>query len=157
MRGRLPERLAAARRRLALGPALDDPHERVRGLIGAGAALAEAGEYAQALPLLEQAEAQAAAIRAVTPRVYALRLSVHCWFGLDRWPEMLASVARCRALAAEFSPEQTGPLCFELALSAAVHALRGQTEAAQSLREESFAIMASVSGPVETWARQQHY
>jgi hypothetical protein len=48
-------------------------------------------------------------------------------------------------------------LCFELALSAAVHALRGQAEAARSLREESFAIMASVSGPVETWARQQHY
>jgi tetratricopeptide (TPR) repeat protein len=156
-RGRLRERLAVAQRRLALGPALDDVRERVSGLVDAGAALAEVGEYAPAIPLLRQAEQQAAAVHADTPRVFALRLLVQCWFGLDRWDDLLAGVERCRALAADLTPERTGPLCFELALSAAVHALRGEAGAAQALREQSAAVMASVSGPVETWARQQHY
>lgn len=156
-RGHFRERLAVAERRLALGQSVNDPREQVSALIGAGAALAEVGEYAPAIPLLERAERQAAAVHAGTARIFALRLLVHCWFGLDQWDEMLAGVARCQALADELTAEQTGPLCFELALSAAVHALRGQAETARAEREASYAIMASVSGPVETWARQQHY
>jgi hypothetical protein len=53
--------------------------------------------------------------------------------------------------------ERVGAPCFAIGLSAAVHALRGEFEQAEALREESYAIMAGISGSPERWKRSHRY
>jgi tetratricopeptide (TPR) repeat protein len=159
VRGQLRPRLEIALQRLALSrnPRLANVREKLNILLGAGAALAEVGDFEPALGHLREAEQAATAVHALTPRVYALRLQVQCLFALDRWDDMLRAVEQCRALAREHSTQHTGPICFELALSAAVHTWRGRADLAPALLQESYAIMAAIGGPPEAWVRQQHY
>jgi tetratricopeptide (TPR) repeat protein len=158
-RGQLRPRVEAALQRLALSrdARLTDVRERLNSLIHAGAALAEVGDYTHAIDHLQTAEREAAAVKAVMPQVYALRLQVQCWFSLDRWEAMLGAVEQIRALARQHSTQVTGPICFELALAAAVYRFRGRADLAPALLQESYAIMESIGGPPETWVRQQHY
>jgi hypothetical protein len=44
-----------------------------------------------------------------------------------------------------------------VALSASVHALRGDTEKAEDYSTESFEYMVSMSGQPEEWQRNQFY
>jgi hypothetical protein len=64
---------------------------------------------------------------------------------------------RRRALQQLFSLERLGATCFAIGLSATVHALRGEFDQAKLLREESYTIMAGISGPPERWRRSHHY
>jgi len=158
-RGRLRERLQVALRRLALSrdPRFGDLRERLSILWEAGAAFADVGDYTQALPYLREAESLAGQIHAVDQQVYALRLQSRCWLHLDRWDDTLTAEEASRNLAQHYPREYIGPTCLEIALSATVHALRGQVERASALREEAYAIMAAGSGPPEYWRRMQHY
>jgi len=70
---------------------------------------------------------------------------------------MLNAEATWRGIEQRATREQVGPTCFEIALTAAVHALRGQSDRAVVLRDEAYAFMAAVSGPPEHWRRNQHY
>ena len=86
-----------------------------------------------------------------------MRLQSRCWLHLDRWDDTLTAEEASRNLAQHYPREYIGPTCLEIALSATIHALRGQVERASALREEAYAIMAAGSGPPEYWRRMQHY
>ena len=53
--------------------------------------------------------------------------------------------------------ERVGETCFFVALSASVHARRGELDRASSYARESFDFMVSVSGELEHWQRNQFY
>jgi tetratricopeptide (TPR) repeat protein len=158
-RGRLRERVQVALQRLALShdPRFGDPREHVDILNQIGTALMDVGEYAQALSYVQEAERLAGQIHAIGLQVYAVRVQSRCWFQLDRWDDVLMAEPKWRDLERRYTREQVGPTCFEIALTAAIHALRGQFDQAAAQRKEAYAIMAAVSGPPEHWRRNQHY
>jgi tetratricopeptide (TPR) repeat protein len=157
--GLLRERVEVALRALALShdPRFDDMRERINILIGTGSALIHAGEYAHAIPHLLEAEGLADQIRAVDEQARALSALHQGLFRLDRWDEMFKIEEKRRALQQLYSLERLGATCFAIGLSAAVHAPRGEFDQAESLREESYTIMAGISGPPERWRRSHHY
>lgn len=157
--GLLRERAEVALRALALShdPRFDDIRERINILIGTGSALIHAGEYAHAVPHLLEAEGLADQIRAVDEQARALSALHQGLFRLDRWDEMFKIEERRRTLQQLYSLERLGATCFAIGLSATVHALRGQFDQAKLLREESYTIMAGISGPPERWRRSHHY
>jgi hypothetical protein len=53
--------------------------------------------------------------------------------------------------------EQIGVSCFEIAIVASIHAMRGELDPAVSGREEAKAIMTAHAGAFENWDRAQHY
>jgi tetratricopeptide (TPR) repeat protein len=159
LRGRLPERLAAARRALEVDrdPAFHDPRQHVDSLIGAAAALVHLGDYHQALAFVAEAETLSDQVQAVDRQNWALSMRVYCLYRLDRWDELLATEARRRELQDRYQLERVGAPCFSIALAAAIHGLRGELTRSRALQAESAAIMTLVSGPPERWARSQHY
>jgi tetratricopeptide (TPR) repeat protein len=134
-----------------------DPRERVLILIGAGKALVDVGEYEQSVLYLEEAKKLADQIHAVHEQTQALSLIEQAWFRLDRWDEMLEVEEKRRVLQQIYPLRQVGAPCFAIGLSSAIHALRGESEIARSLHDESFEIMTAVSGPTENWKRSQRY
>jgi hypothetical protein len=50
-----------------------------------------------------------------------------------------------------------GATCFLVALSASVHALRGEPGMASAYAQESYDFMVSISGKPEQWQRNQFY
>jgi tetratricopeptide (TPR) repeat protein len=157
--GRWRERLEAALRALAICRErnFDNIPESINILIGAGGALLHSGEYAQAIPYFLEAESLAGTRQAVFEQNMALSLLHQCWFRLDRWPEMVNNLEKMRALQQEYSLERVGTFCFAIALSAAVHALRGEDDGAEALRQEAQVIMTGLSGPPEQWRRGHYY
>lgn len=158
-RGMVRERVDIASQQLDLSrdPRFDNPRERIRALHGIGNALIHAGEYVEAIPYLRQAEKQASDIGAVSLQSLAMSLLHQCWFRLDRWDEMIKNDEKREKLLQEYSLEQVGSPCFSMALSAVIHALRGDFERAEHLRKESYAIMAKLAGPPERWMRNSYY
>ena len=158
-RGRLREHLEVAERRLAIcrRPEFVDLREQVEALRALGSSLMNVGEYAEALPHLVEAEALANRVRATDQIINALGIQAQCLFRLDRWDEVLAVEAKWRDLERRHTREQVGATCFFVALSASVHARRGDLELASSYAKESFDFMVSVSGPLEHWQRNQFY
>ena len=160
-RGLFRERLQVSLRRLALGreARFEDLHERARILLEAGWALHHVGEFAQAIPYGEESERLSEEIRAVGLQVAALRLQAYNWFWLDRWDKVLEIDQKWRALEPSYANfyQRTGPMCFMIAVSAGVHALRGERDRAAMLRAESQAIMSDAAGPPERWGRDNHY
>ncbi len=63
---------------------------------------------------------------------------------------------RFESLRVDPAHRRVAPSCFHLALSAAVHALRGEAAQARALRDDSLAFMARVIPP-ERWGRTGHY
>jgi len=159
VRGLLRERLEIARRALAITRAADfeDVPERIHALIGASAALIHLGDYAEAIPLVTEAEQLADQVRAVDIQNRTLSLLVYCWFRLDRWEEMHATEAQRRELQRRYQLERLGAPCFSIGLTGAVHVLQGDFQRARLLQDESAAIMTSVSGPPERWGRSHRY
>jgi hypothetical protein len=155
-RGQLRRQREVAQRRLRVAQdAGCDVRERLEAMRAAGLARMYVGEYVEALDVLQEAEALARHIQSINQEYNALSLQSQCFFRLDRWDEVLATEDKWRALAAEHSLERTGPTCFAGALSACVHALRGELEQAQQLQAESHQIMLTIS--VDRWGRNQHY
>lgn len=158
-RGELRQSLDAALRRLRLvsEAPFDDKLEQTDAIREAGSALMYVGEYARAIPLLEEAEAIAQRIQAFDQQFGALNLQSQCWFRLDRGEKVLEVDARWRVLEERYPRERLGPVCFAVAISGSVYAQRGELDRAEALRKEAYGIMAAVSGPVENWVRNQFY
>jgi tetratricopeptide (TPR) repeat protein len=155
--GRLRESLQAALERLQLAdtPGVDI-RERLDSLRGAGSAWMYVGEYEKALPILLEAHAIAVRILASDQHFNVLTLLTQCWFRLDRWEDMLAREAEWEEVEQRYSQQQTGPVCFPLALRAAVHVRRGDSSLGRSLRERSMGIMIRTWGSSH-WLRNAHY
>jgi tetratricopeptide (TPR) repeat protein len=162
VRGLLRERAALALRSVALSrnPAFGNRQEQCRLLCEVGNALLLVGEYSQALTYLAEAEMLADQLRDATRQVYALGLQAQCFFGLDRWDEMLQIEEKRRALEERYGHERVGVMCFYCGLSANVLALRGDFVAARHFRDIAYNNMAAFwGGPPESgkWARSGHF
>ncbi len=159
-RGLYRERVQLAQRRLALSrdPRFGDLRERIDLLCQAGNALAFVGDHAPALPHLLEAERLAERIRDVSQHVYALGLQAQCFFGLDRWDEMLQIEAKRLALEERYGRDRVDRMCFYCGLSANVLALRGEVDQSHARRDEAYATMVGFwGGPPEAWAPVGHY
>jgi tetratricopeptide (TPR) repeat protein len=157
--GRLREHLQTTLQRLVVTrqPGLDNLREQVDTLGGVGNALVHVGEYTQAMPYILEEESLSHHIRAVDRHIHALSLQSQCWFRLDHWEDLFQIDDKRRDLEEQYSLERVGATCFEIGLSAATHALRGELEQAQQLRQQAYGIMTSVNGNPKTWPRNAHY
>jgi predicted ATPase len=109
-RSLLREHLQVAQRRLEISQKarLDDPSEGIDALSGVGMALMYVGEYTQAMPYLQQAEALAANMQAIGQQAAALGLQGQCWYRLDRWDEVFATEERWRDLERRYTRQRVG-------------------------------------------------
>jgi class 3 adenylate cyclase/tetratricopeptide (TPR) repeat protein len=158
-RSRLREHLQLAEQRLAIcrQPEFGDLRETLEALRGVGTALMYVGEYAPALPYLEEAEGLANRVQAIDQIANVLTVRAQCLFRMDRWNEVLALEERWRELEGRHPRERVGATCFLVALSASVHALRGEPGMASAYAQESYDFMVSISGKPEQWQRNQFY
>jgi hypothetical protein len=158
-RSMLTEHLEVCDRRLALAnrPDCGDVRERIDALRSAGAARMYVGAYQEALPFLQEAEVLATNAHVVEQQANAIGLQAQCWFRLDGWDEVLAAEPKWRALEREHSRQRVGETCFFVALSASVHALRGEAEQAEQYAAEAYDYMVTVSGSADQWQRNQFY
>jgi hypothetical protein len=159
-RGLYRENVAIARRRLALSrdPRFGDVRQRVTVLIDGGTALMLVGEYSEALQLAYEADALAARLRDVSQRARAVELQAQCYFGLDRWDEVLEVEARRKALEAEYAPSVVDRMCYYCGIYANVQGWRGDLEGARAGYQEAFDFMAAGWGRrAETWPAIGHY
>ncbi len=109
-RSLLREHLQVAQKRLEISqdPRADDLGESIDALSGVGMALMYVGEYAQAMPHLQEAEILAASVQAIGQQAAALSLQGQCWFRLDRWDEVFATEERWRDLERRYTRQRVG-------------------------------------------------
>lgn len=155
----LRQHFEVAQRRLAITQedGFSDASERIDALRGAGLAYLYVGEYAQALPYLDEAEAMARRMRAVDQIANAVGIRAQCYLRLDQWDDVLAMETIWRDLEEKYPRRRIGETCFFVALSATVHGLRGDHDRARAYAEESYGYMLSVSGDAGQWQRNQFY
>ena len=155
----LSEHLQIAKRRLEVSrdSRFNDVRETIDALRGMGAALMYVGEYEPAMPYLGEAETLAARIQATDQQANALGIKAQCLFRLDRWDEVLATEEKWRDLERRYTRERVGETCFYVALSASIHALRGDSARANAYAKESSTYMIGMSGEPAHWQRNQHY
>jgi len=159
-RGLYRERVAIAHRRLALSrdPRFSDVRQRVTILIDSGTALMIVGEFSEALQLAYEADALAARVRDVSQRARAVELQAQCYFGLDRWDEVLEVEARRKALEAEYAPNHVDRMCYYCGIYANVQGWRGDLEGARAGYQDAFDFMAAGWGRrAEAWPAIGHY
>ena len=157
-RSRLREHRQVTQQRLELcRSARFDPHESIEAVRSAAGALMYSGEYAQALDGLREAERLAERAQVVEQQANALGLQAQCYFRLDRWDDVLATEVKWRELQRKYPRERVGEMCFFVAISASVHALRGDRQRAEAYAKESYDFMVFVSGTPEIWQRNQFY
>lgn len=156
--GMLREGAHIVEQRLALSgdPRLTDRRERINILSHAGSALCAVGEFAQALSHLLEAERLADEIRDWGQVIYTLNKQIQCYFGLDRWDEILQIEDKRLALEARYGRERIGRMCFQCGVSAYVHGWRGEMDMARAHREEAYQMMAAAIAP-EKWLPIHHY
>ena len=108
--------------------------------------------------LLEKEEL-AIQIGAVAAQVWALGLQALCLFRLDRWQEVFGLDEKREELERRYSEDQLGGgNCVVLSIASATHALQGNLDQSQVLREQAYALMTrSESEPLENWERTQYY
>jgi tetratricopeptide (TPR) repeat protein len=154
-RSLLRDHLRIAMRRLEVSrdARVDDAIEQIDAVNSAGMALMYVGEYEQALPLLREAEESAGKAHSIGQQVAALGMQCTCAFRLDRWSEVLKLEEKWRDLERRYPRQRVGPTCFYVALSASVHAMRGEVEPAKNYANESFEYMLAFAGAVEVWQR----
>ena len=155
----LRDHLQVALRRLevSMDARMDHLIERIDALSGAGMGLMYVGEYEQAIPYLQEAEALALKTQSIGQETAAIGLQSQCAFRLDRWDEVLALEDKWRDLERRFPRQRVGPTCFTVALSGSVHALRGDIDKSKAYGKESVDYMISMSGSPEIWQRNQFY
>jgi hypothetical protein len=158
-RSMLRDHLQVALKRLEVSRdgRVDDLVEQIDAMSGAGMGLMYVGEYEEAIPYLQQAEALALTAQSIGQQTAAIGLQSHCAFRLDRWDEVLALEEKWRDIERRFPRQRVGPTCFSAALSGSVHALRGDIDKAKAYARESVEYMISVSGAPELWQRNQFY
>jgi hypothetical protein len=100
----------------------------------------------------------AARVRDVSQRVRAVELQAQCYFGLDRWDEVLEVEARRKALEAEYAPNHVDRMCYYCGINANVQGWRGDLEGARAGYQEAFDFMAAGWGRrAEAWPAIGHY
>jgi tetratricopeptide (TPR) repeat protein len=106
----LREHLKVARRRLEIveNEHQISEHEKIDAQRGMGMALMYVGEYADAIPYLENAEARAADARLPDQIACALGIMAQCLLRLDRWDEVLEVEKRWRDLDLRYTRERVG-------------------------------------------------
>jgi tetratricopeptide (TPR) repeat protein len=158
-RSLLRDHLRVAMRRLevSLDSRADDLIEGIDAVSRAGMGLMYVGEYEQAIPYLQEAEALAVKAQSVGQQTAAIGLQCQCAFRLDRWDEVIALEDKWRDLERRFPRQRVGPTCFSAALSGSVHALRGDLDKSRAYSKESVDYMISMSGSPEIWQRNQFY
>ncbi len=158
-RSLLRDHVAISERRLALCQEdhFEDIREKIDALRGAGVGLMYVGEYEQALPYLDEAAELATTIEATDQIANALGIKAQCLFRQDRWDEVLAVEDAWRDLEQRYPRERIGETCFFVALSGAIHALRGDNDRASEYALESYDYMVSMSGLPDEWQRNQFY
>ena len=115
------------------------------------------GEYEQAIPYLQEAEALAFKVQSIGQQTAAIGLQSQCAFRLDRWDEVIALEDKWRELERRYPRQRVGPTCFSAALSGSVYALRGDLDKSRAYGKESVDYMISMSGSPEMWQRNQFY
>jgi tetratricopeptide (TPR) repeat protein len=157
--GLLRELTQIALRRLTLSrdPRFRDRHEQVNILCQVGTALCSIGDYNQALTYLLEAEHSAEQIGDLGKLIYALGIQIQCFFGMDRWEEILEIEDKRLALQERYGSDRIGRICFQCGVSAYVHGWRGEVELAHARREEAYQMMAGGWGPLENWPAIGHY
>jgi len=155
----LRDHLQVALRRLEISSnsVVDDPVERIDAVSGAGMALMYVGEYEQAIPHLQEAEALATKAQSIGQQTAAIGLQIQCAFRLDRWDEVIALEDKWRELEQRFPRQRVGPTCFNAALSGSVFALRGDLDKSRAYGKSSVDYMIYMSGAPENWQRNQFY
>jgi hypothetical protein len=158
-RSLLRDHLQVALRRLevSMDSRVDDPIEYIDAISGAGMALMYVGEYGQAIPYLQEAEALATKAQLIGQQTAAIGLQSQCAFRLDRWDEVIVLEEKWRELERRYPRQRVGPTCFSVALSGSVHALRGELDTSRAYGKESVDFMISMSGAPEIWQRNQFY
>jgi class 3 adenylate cyclase/tetratricopeptide (TPR) repeat protein len=158
-RSLLRDHLQVALRRLevSMDPRVDNLIERIEAVSGAGMGLMYVGEYEQAIPYLQEAEALALKAQSIGQQTAAIGLQSQCAFRLDRWEEVIALEDKWRDLERRFPRQRVGPTCFNAALSGSVHALRGDLDTSRAYGKESVDFMIAMSGSPEIWQRNQFY
>ncbi len=146
-------------RRLALSrdPRFTDRREQVNILCQVGTALCSVGDYRQALTYLLEAERLADEIRDSDEVIHALVIQIQCFFGPDRWEEILQVEDKRLALQARYGSDRTGRICRQCGVSAYVCGWRGEMELARSYREEVYNNHTKTWGPMENWPLIGHY
>jgi hypothetical protein len=76
---------------------------------------------------------------------------------MDDWDSVLVIEEGWRDLERRYPRERIGETCFFVALSASVHAVRGDVAQASTYARESYDYMVSMSGLPEEWQRNQFY
>jgi tetratricopeptide (TPR) repeat protein len=143
------------RQRLSRDPRFDDLREKLNILNETAHALKIVGSYAQAIPLVLEAEILAEQIQDIYNQAMALIHQAECWVRLDRWDEVLIVKEKIEVLQQRYPLTKLGGICWVLAFSAVVHALRGQKEQAAQLADESYKIMIIFyGGGEEVWRSQ---
>jgi tetratricopeptide (TPR) repeat protein len=157
--GLIRERMQVAlqRQTLSLDPRLTDRREQVNILCQVGEALCSVGDYTQALTHLLEAERLADEIRDSDGVIHAWVFQVQCFFGLDRWEEILQIEDKRLALQARYGSDRIGRICRQCGVSAYVYGWRGEMELARSHREEVYNIHTKTWGTLENWPRIGHY
>lgn len=160
-RSQFRERVETALRRLELSQeaGFSDAFEKTVILEEAGEALVYVGEYEQALMYLHQAESLANQIQSIRLITAALRYQAQCYFYLDRWDDVLTTEERRNTIERQYADviERTGAMCFHMAVSASVRALRGEEVQSKELKAQSLAAMETGDGPMEGWGRSNFY
>jgi hypothetical protein len=160
-RGLLKEQMEVARRRLALSTdaRFKDVPKRIDILEGIYHALISAGEYAQALPYLQEAESLAIEIKSSNLQAWMLNFQAFCWYQLDRWDELAEVDRRRQDLEEIYTRNQLGGICWEIAVASAGRARQGDFKQANVLREQAETIMENKVGKSpENWtSRVQFY
>ncbi len=160
--GRLRDGLLVAQRRqrLSRDSRFDDLREKLDILVETALALKMFGEYAQAIPLLLEAEDLGEQIQDVHGHVAALYLQAECWTRLDRWDEVLLAEERVQVLQRRHPLQRLGAVCWLLAFSASVHTMRGEKKKGARMADESYAIMTIVGvsdDEEKNWGSAQYY
>jgi hypothetical protein len=158
--GQVREHLQVHQRRLELSrhQRFDNLREKIDIVIMNAIALMSVGYYAQAVPHLLEAEELGEQIQDPFSQTRALRYQAECWARLDRWDNVLIAEEKMISLRRLFPLEKLGGICWLFAFSGAVHALRGESDMAAQLRQESYDIMiAHAGGSEESWSSAPHY
>jgi len=143
------------RQRLSRDPRFNNLREKLNILNETAHALKIVGDYAQAIPLVLEAEILAEQIQDIYNQAKALTHQAECWVRLDRWDEVLIVEEKIEVLQGRYPLTRLGGICWVLAFSAVVHAMRGQKEQAAQLADESYKIMIIFyGGGEEVWRNQ---
>jgi len=143
------------RQRLSRDARFDDLREKLNILNETARALMMVGDFAQAIPLLMEAEKLAEQIQDIFGQAKSLNYQSECWVRLDRWDEALLAGEKTEVLQKRYPTKSLGGICWVLAFSASVHALRGHKEKAANLADESYEIMIIFEGGNEQMWREK--